>query len=128
MSPEDYSGPARTWVWQTYGPRALQALHDIGEFAGMAERLVARGRDAYDEDEAIRLASEAVVHRVGEGVARLPDAFITDFPELRLRGFRGMRNLLAHRYQDIDLQILWVTMAVDIPLLRNQIDEILRRR
>jgi len=115
-------------VWRTYGPRALLALHDIGEFAGMAERLVARGKDAYDEDESIRLASEAVVHRVGEGVARLPDAFMADFPELRLRGFKGMRNLLAHGYQDMDLQMLWVTMAVDIPLLRNQIDEILGRQ
>ena len=89
----------------------------------------ARGRDNYDRDETVRLACEAVIHRVGEAVARLPDDFIHDFPDLRLKAFKGMRNVVAHRYHDVDYEILWETIAVDIPRLgRCRSLEILERR
>jgi uncharacterized protein with HEPN domain len=101
---------------------------DLTEFAEIAERLVVRGRAEYASDETVRLACEAVIHRVGEAVARLPDEFIEGFPELRLKAFKGMRNLVAHPYHDVDYEILWQTMAVDIPQLRRQLEEILLRR
>jgi len=115
-------------VTATYGLRALRALLDLSEFAGMAERLSIRGPGEYERDETVRLACEAVVHRVGEAVARLPDDFVNDFPELRLKAFKGMRNIVAHRYHDVDYEILWETIAVDIPRLAVQITGILERR
>ena len=62
-----------------------------------------------------------------EAVARLPDAFIEDCPDLRLKAFKGMRNIVAHRYHDVDYEILWQTVAVDIPRLAGQITGILGR-
>jgi uncharacterized protein with HEPN domain len=94
----------------------------------MAERLVSRGRAEYDRDEAVRLAGEAVIHRIGESAGRLPDVFVVDFAELRLRAFNGMRNLVAHRYQHVDYEIVWETIAVDVPQLDLQVTEILQRR
>ena len=94
----------------------------------MAERLATRGWREYERDETVRLACEAVIHRVGEAVARLPADFIHDFPYLRLKAFKGMRNVVAHRYHDVDYEILWETIAVDIPRLAGQITEILDRR
>lgn len=88
---------------------------NLVEFAKMAERLVARGRGSYDREETDRLACEAVIHRVGEAVARLPDGFVEDFSHLRLKAFKGMRNVAAHRYHDVDYEILWETIATDIP-------------
>jgi uncharacterized protein with HEPN domain len=120
--------PGEPWVQRTYGSRAAQTLRDIAEFAGMAERLVERGRDSYDREELVRLAGEAVIHRLGEAVARLPDAFIADFPELRLRAFKGMRNVISPRYHHVDHEILWQTLAVDIPRLDDQILGIVERR
>jgi uncharacterized protein with HEPN domain len=121
-------GPAGEWVRRTYGSRTVDALADLREHAAMAQRLVSRGHGEYDRDEAIRLAGEAVIHRIGESVARLPDTFVTDFPELRLRAFKGMRNLVAHRYQHVDYEIIWETIAVDLPRLDAQAAEILLRR
>jgi uncharacterized protein with HEPN domain len=114
-------------VGRTYGSRTAQTLRDITDFAGMAGRLVARGRDNYDQDELVQLAGEAVIHRLGEAVARLPDTFISDFPGLRLKAFKGMRNVIAHRYHQVDHEILWQTLAVDIPRLDDQIRGIERR-
>jgi uncharacterized protein with HEPN domain len=122
------SQPGPGWIEHLYGIRTERTLDDVLEFAGMAERLVARGIAAYQADEAIRLAAEAVLHRLGEAVARLPDAFIEQFPALRLKAFKGMRNLVAHRYHDVDYQILWSTLVVDIPQLATQIKELLDKR
>jgi uncharacterized protein with HEPN domain len=118
---------AENWVVATYGVRAFRALTDLGEFAEMAARLVAQGHDSYDRDETVRLACEAVIHRVGEAVARLPEEFVDDFPDLRLRAFKGLRNVVAHRYHDVDYGILWETIAVDIPRLVAQITAIVER-
>lgn len=120
--------PSGRWVIATYGVRVSRTLLDIGEFAAMAERLVAPGRENYDHDETVRLACEAVIHRVGEAVSRLPDEFVDQFHELRLKAFKGMRNVVAHRYHDVDYQILWQTVAVDIPRLAVQIHEIVERK
>jgi uncharacterized protein with HEPN domain len=115
------------WVVQRYGARTERTLRDAVDFAGIAQRLVTRGRAAYNTDEAIRLAGEAVVHRLGEAVARLPEAFADEFPALRLKAFKGMRNLVAHRYHDVDYEILWTALAVDIPRLATQLKELLDR-
>ena len=109
--------PNGDWVRRTYGSRTVDALTDLRAHAAMAQRLVSRGRAEFDRDEAIRLAGEAVIHRIGESAGRLPDAFVADFPALRLRAFKGMRNLVAHRYQHVDYEIIWETIAVDVPRL-----------
>jgi uncharacterized protein with HEPN domain len=50
-----------------------------------------------------------------------------DFPALRLKAFKGMRNLVAHHYQRVDYEIIWETIAADVPQLDAQATEILRR-
>lgn len=64
---------------------------------------------------------------MGEAVARIPDGFVNDFPDLRLMAFRGMRNIVAHRYHGIDYEILWETIAVDIPRLAGEVGDIVKR-
>jgi uncharacterized protein with HEPN domain len=81
----------------------------------MAARLVARGRAAYDEDEALRLAAEAITHRIGEAVSRLSEEFITDQPQIEWRRIKGMRNIVTHEYARIDYEIVWNALALRIP-------------
>lgn len=95
--------------------RTRRTLHDFLAFAATAARLVARGRDAYDGDEMLRLSGEAIVHRIGEAVARLDDDFTTGHPEVRWRAMKGMRNLVAHDYGAVDHAILWNAMAYSLP-------------
>ena len=58
---------------------------------------------------------------------QLTDVFVADFPELRLRAFKRMRNLVAHRYQHVDYEIIWQAIVVDVPRLDRQVTEILQR-
>jgi predicted nucleotidyltransferase/uncharacterized protein with HEPN domain len=90
-------------------------LLDLLEFTDMAARLVARGRAAYDADEALRLAAEAVTRRIGEAVSRLSEEFVTDHPQIEWRKVKGMRNIVTHEYARIDYEIVWNALALRVP-------------
>lgn len=39
----------------------------------------------------------------------------------------GMRNVLVHGYFEIDTEVVWDTVAQAIPLLKSQIENLLRK-
>lgn len=109
-------------------PDHIAILSDFVRHADLAARLVARGRAAYDGDEFLQLAGEAIMHRVGEVVARLDDAFLDEHPEVRWRPMKAMRNLVAHEYDAVDHAIVWTALERDLPreaaLVRSILDEL----
>lgn len=98
-----------------FGQRTHDALADLVDFAALAKRLVARGKTAYDGDVVNRLAAEAIVHRMGEAVTRLSAAFVTAHPEVEWALIKGMRNIVAHQYGNVDHEILWAALATKLP-------------
>jgi len=115
-------------VADRYGYRTQAALLDLLEFSGMAGRLVARGRSAYDRGETLRLAAEAITHRIGEAVARLSDEFIAGYPQVEWRKVKGMRNIVSHEYAHIDYEIAWTALADRIPAMAAVIQDILAQK
>jgi uncharacterized protein with HEPN domain len=96
-----------------------RTVQDLLEFCNQAARLVARGRKAYDADELLRLAGEAITHRVGEASGRLSQPFRNQHPDVPWRAIRGMRNVVAHDYGRIDHRIVWMTLQHDLPRLAD---------
>lgn len=105
--------------------RTRQVLGDFLEFAGTGARLVERGRLAYDDDEMLRLAAEAILHRVGEAVARLGEPFTKTNPQVNWRPMKGMRNLVAHEYGAIDYNIVWNALERELPREAAEVRRIL---
>ena len=46
--------------------------------------------------------------------------------ELYLQNIGDFRNKLIHEYFGIDAEIVWNTIKEDLPILKNQIDDIIR--
>lgn len=105
--------------------RTRQTLGDFLDFAATGSRLVARGRDAYNADEMLRLAAEAVLHRIGEAVARLSDDFTKAHPQVNWRPMKGVRNLVAHEYAAVDYTIVWNALEHDLPREAAEVRRIL---
>ena len=120
-------GQIPDYVTHTYGIRARQALLDLRAFIALGEGLTAQGRAAFDGNIYLRLSAEAIVHRVGEAAARLPEALIAAHPEIEFSLAKAMRNRVAHRYQSVDYAILWEALAVDLPLMSAQVGALLDR-
>lgn len=63
---------------------------------------------------------DAVLRRleiIGEAASRLSPETQAHFPNLPFRSMRGMRNIIAHDYGDVDLDQVWVTVTKDLPAL-----------
>ena len=62
---------------------------------------------------------------VGEAAARISKETQASFPYIPWREIIGMRNRIVHVYFNINLDILWQTASIDLPLLHTWIQEIL---
>lgn len=73
---------------------------------------------------------DAVVRRIeiiGEAVKNLPKDFKKKHPEISWREITGMRDMLIHEYFGIDFNIVWKTVKKDIPQLKKNILELLKK-
>jgi uncharacterized protein with HEPN domain len=63
---------------------------------------------------------DAVLRRleiIGEAAGRLSPETRALFPNLPFQGMRGMRNIIAHDYGEVDLDLVWTTASRDLPVL-----------
>ena len=63
---------------------------------------------------------DAVLRRfevIGEAASRLSPETQARFPALPFRSMRGMRNIIAHDYGEVDLELVWITATTDVPVL-----------
>lgn len=68
---------------------------------------------------------DAVLRRleiIGEAASRLSSESQSLFPNLPFRGMRGMRNIIAHDYGEVDLDLVWKTATVDLVALVQTLD------
>ena len=62
---------------------------------------------------------------MGEATKRISEIFKESHPEVPWKDMAGMRDKLIHDYLDVDLNIVYQTIAVDIPTLLPVIEKIL---
>jgi uncharacterized protein with HEPN domain len=94
----------------------LGRLRDILE----AARLIASYLSDTTETSfrADRQKQDAVIRRIeiiGEATAHLSQSTRQALPELPFRKMRGMRNIVAHDYANVDLNIVWQVATVHLP-------------
>ncbi len=58
---------------------------------------------------------------IGEAANRLPDEFRNQYPLIPWNKIVGMRNVLIHEYDSIDLDRVWGTIQKDITKLEGYI-------
>jgi uncharacterized protein with HEPN domain len=99
----------------------LDSIADIEEFTKRIER----------KDQLLKkkVVYEAVIRKIeviGEAVKNLPSSFKEKYPEIPWRGIAGMRDKLIHHYFNVDLDRVWIAIKHEIPLLKKQIENILK--
>lgn len=62
----------------------------------------------------------AILHElliIGEAVKRLSPNFRAAHPDVPWRQMAGMRDMIIHNYDDVDTDVVWDTIRVDIPAI-----------
>jgi len=106
---------------------ARKYLADIEQAAGNVLRFAA-GKDlrAYQADPLLRSAVERQLEIVGEAMSQLArvDAAtaqrVTDY-----RDIIGLRNVLIHRYGDVDDRLVWDIVQSRVGRLRDEVARLL---
>ena len=78
----------------------------------------------YESDISFQYSCNMCIIQLGELVNRLSDKCIENNQNIPWHAIRAMRNLHAHDYENVDLEIVWNTLQEDIPLLKEQLSEI----
>lgn len=65
------------------------------------------------------------VEIIGEAAARISEATRASSPDIPWSAMVGMRNRLVHAYFDVDTDVVWKTVTVELPALRERIQKLL---
>lgn len=96
-------------------------LDDILAATADATLIIERDRAAFDSDPLAVRAAKNIVAEIGEATKALSVETKRAMPAVPWRAFAGMRDRTIHRYPDVDLDILWDTLAHDLPELATSI-------
>ncbi len=70
-----------------------------------------------DEDKLYGVQHQIMI--AGEAVKRLSAAFRAAHADIPWADLAAMRDVLIHRYDEVDTDVLWQTIQKDIPVLRD---------
>jgi uncharacterized protein with HEPN domain len=96
-------------------------LLDILEAIERIEKYSSQGRQTFEEDELIQ---NWIVHQlqiIGEALRSISDDFRREHNDIPWKETIGMRNILVHRYFDLDTDLVWKAVMRDLPYLKEKV-------
>ncbi len=101
-------------------------LSDIVDATEAIERFLA---DAPEESFLLsELQQSAILQKlivIGEASARISQAIRSAHPHIPWQDIVAFRNIAVHAYFSVDWAIVWHTVTVDVPALKEQIKQLL---
>ena len=79
-----------------------------------------------DKASILKKAIQMDLFQIGEHINRLSDDIKKKINTDDLRGVIGTRNVIAHGYQQIDMDIIWDSIDYECPKLLKQLEELFK--
>jgi len=103
---------------QVYLEHIVEAISKIESFVS--------GLTKFDFDRNV-LIQDAVIRNfeiIGEATKKISKEFSQRHSEIPWQDMAGMRDKLIHNYLDVDLDVIWKTIEIDLPLLKEVLSKI----
>ncbi|HLL80249.1 MAG TPA: HepT-like ribonuclease domain-containing protein [Ktedonobacteraceae bacterium] len=85
-----------------------------------------QGKTLFYQDELVQTWVVRQMEIIGEAARAIPQDFKELHPEIPWRQIVAMRNIIAHIYFDINADRIWAVVVDDLPVLKTQVDAVLR--
>ena len=84
-----------------------------------------RSRSDLDTDQELAMLLTHLMEIFGEASARIGGEFREKYPEFEWQKAADFRNVLIHRFDEIDYDVLWEAVRDEMPALIAQLEAIL---
>lgn len=81
--------------------------------------------DDFKNNSVYRNACCMCVLQIGELAKTLTMDFRDNHKEVRWRGWCGIRDIFAHQYDGMNIDVAWDTIENDVPALKENVEKIL---
>lgn len=96
-----------------------QAIIDLQSFLGNITY------EDYEDNLLLHRAIERELEILGEAARRLSPQLRNQHPEIDWKGIIGIRNVIAHQYEEVRIERIWEIIQTDIPILKAQLQPLL---
>ena len=101
-------------------------LQDILSNIEHAEKFVTNlSFDEFIKNYQVNYAVVRCLEIIGEACKQIPQTIRNKYPEIPWQRIIGIRNVIVHEYAAVDIEIIWGTVKNDLPVLKNQIQQII---
>ncbi len=105
--------PCRSWQFRI--DDILEAINKIERYTHGIDF------DVWQEDEKTVDAVIRNLEIIGEASLHLPAEVQAYYEDVPWNMMKGIRNVLAHEYFGVDLEIVWKTVKEDLPVLKKRL-------
>ncbi len=99
----------------------MEAIENIEEFVKDIDK------KNFLENLQLQAALVRMFKIIGEAANNLSSQFLAEHKEIKWRDVIGMRHAIVHDYFEVNLEVVWDTIKVDIPKLKLQINKLLKQ-
>ena len=96
-------------------------LAHIMECIQKIERFTQGGKERFLEDELVQDAVLRNFEVIGEAAKRLDEVYRASHPDIPWRAIAGLRDVLIHQYEGVELERVWAIVEKDLPGLKQSI-------
>lgn len=100
-------------------------LAHILECIEKIERFTADGEGRFRQDAMVQDAVLRNFEVIGEAAKRLDNAYRSAHPGIPWRALAGLRDVLIHQYEGVDLERVWAIVEEGLPDLKRAIVDLL---
>lgn len=80
---------------------------------------------SFSDSPLLRKAVCMSLINIGELTKSLSSSFKKEHSEIPWKNIAGLRDVTAHKYHTLNLDVIWAVATIEIPKLKKFIDEIL---
>ncbi|MBN3036601.1 MAG: DUF86 domain-containing protein [Bacteroidales bacterium] len=103
-------------------------LEDMLEAIGNIELFIRdMSYDDYQSDRKTRAAVERYLEVLGEAANKFTESFYNDHPHIGWHRIISLRNRIIHSYFDVSSAIVWNIITQFIPVLKSDLQSILKK-
>lgn len=101
-------------------------LDKISDEANVAIKMLSDVEQSdFIADEILKRAAAMSVINIGELVKNLTSEFRNEHTNVPWKAISGFRDVAAHKYGTLDMNIVYNTVKIDIPMLMENIQQML---